>query len=112
MQAWIDSLIRGWGQDPATWPWTQFVYLAFMGLFAFIVINFAAISAGIFSWAERRGAGRLQNPGGPHPRGPLPLLPRVPAAAEMLLQEDPRPAAGRAGALPPAPPLLVVVVVL
>ncbi len=29
MQGWIDSLIRGWGQDPASWPWTQLVYLAF-----------------------------------------------------------------------------------
>ena len=54
MQGFLDNLIRGWGYDPATWPWTQFVYLFFMGLFSFLVINFAAISGGIFSWAEDR----------------------------------------------------------
>ena len=41
MQAFIDSLIAGWGFDPAKWPYTQFVYLAFMGVFSFAVINFA-----------------------------------------------------------------------
>src|SRR5205814_1250461 len=38
MQGWVDSLIRGWGYDPATWPWTQIIYLLFMGLFAFFFI--------------------------------------------------------------------------
>ena len=88
MQAWIDSLIRGWGQDPATWPWTQFVYLAFMGLFAFIVINFAAISAGIFSWAERRVAARMQSRVGPNRVGPFVFLQWVADAVKLLLKED------------------------
>ena len=88
MQNWIDSLIRGWGQDPATWAWTQFVYLAFMGLFAFIVINFAAITAGIFSWAERRVAARMQSRVGPNRVGPFGFLQWVADAVKLLLKED------------------------
>ena len=77
MQGFLDSLIRdpGWwnfhtGHDPATWPYTQFVYLAGMGAAAFLVVNFAAITAGIFSWAERRVAARIQSRVGPNRVGP------------------------------------------
>src|SRR3954451_21691369 len=98
MQGFIDSLIRGWGHDPASWPWTQIIYLAFMGLFAFVVINFAAITAGIFSWAERRVAARMQSRVGPNRLGPggfrqwvadavkpLPEAALVPAEADKFL---------------------------
>src|SRR5438445_651987 len=88
MQGWIDSLIRGWGQDPASWPWTQLVYLAFMGLFAFIVINFAAITAGIFSWAERRVAARMQSRVGPSRVGPGGFLQWIADAVKLLTKED------------------------
>jgi NADH-quinone oxidoreductase subunit H len=88
MQPWIDSLIRGWGQDPATWPWTQFIYVAFMGLFAFIVINFAAITAGIFSWAERRVAARMQSRVGPNRVGPFGFLQWIADAVKLLTKED------------------------
>ena len=88
MQGWIDSLIRGWGQDPGTWPWTQFVYVAFMGLFAFAVINFAAITAGIFSWAERRVAARMQSRVGPNRVGPGGFLQWVADAVKLLTKED------------------------
>jgi NADH-quinone oxidoreductase subunit H len=88
MQAWLDSLIRGWGHDPATWPWTQFIYLAFMGAFAFVVINFAAITAGIFSWAERRVAARIQSRVGPNRVGPGGFLQWIADAVKLLTKED------------------------
>jgi NADH-quinone oxidoreductase subunit H len=88
MQAWIDSLIRGWGHDPSSWPWTQFVYLAFMGAFSFLVINFAAITAGIFSWAERRVAARMQSRVGPNRVGPGGFLQWIADAVKLLFKED------------------------
>ena len=88
MQGFIDNLIRGWGYDPASWPWTQIVYLVFMGLFAFIVINFAAITAGIFSWAERRVAARMQSRVGPNRVGPAGFLQWIADAVKLLTKED------------------------
>jgi NADH-quinone oxidoreductase subunit H len=88
MQTFIDNLIRHYGIDPATWPWTQFVYLFFMGLFAFVVINFAAITAGIFSWAERRVAARIQSRVGPNRVGPMGFLQWVADAVKLLTKED------------------------
>jgi NADH-quinone oxidoreductase subunit H len=88
MQGWVDNIIRGWGYDPASWPWTQFIYLLFMGLFAFIVINFAAITAGIFSWAERRVAARMQSRVGPNRVGPAGFLQWIADAVKLLTKED------------------------
>ena len=88
MQSFLDSLIRNAGHDPATWPWTQFVYLAAMGAVAFAVINFAAITAGIFSWAERRVAARMQSRVGPNRVGPGGFLQWVADAVKLLLKED------------------------
>jgi len=88
MQSLIDNLIRHYGIDPATWPWTQFVYVFFMGLFAFVVVNFAAITAGIFSWAERRVAARIQSRVGPNRVGPMGFLQWVADAVKLLTKED------------------------
>jgi NADH-quinone oxidoreductase subunit H len=88
MQSFLDNLIRSAGHDPATWPWTQFVYLAGMGAIAFVVINFAAITAGIFSWAERRVAARIQSRVGPNRVGPGGFLQWVADAVKLLLKED------------------------
>jgi len=88
MQNFLDNLIRSAGHDPANWPWTQFVYLAGMGAVAFIVINFAAITAGIFSWAERRVAARIQSRVGPNRVGPGGFLQWIADAVKLLLKED------------------------
>ena len=88
MQGFLDSLIRNAGHDPGTWPWTQFVYLAGMGAAAFLVVNFAAITAGIFSWAERRVAARMQSRVGPNRVGPGGFLQWVADAVKLLLKED------------------------
>ena len=88
MQGFLDDLIRKAGHDPATWPWTQFVYLAGMAVAALIVINFAAISSGIFSWAERRIAARMQSRVGPNRVGPFGFLQWIADAVKLLLKED------------------------
>ena len=88
MQGFLDSLIRNAGHDPANWPWTQFVYLFFMGLFSFAVINFAAITGGIFSWAERRIAARMQSRVGPNRVGPGGFLQWIADAVKLLFKED------------------------
>ncbi len=88
MQGFLDNLIRSKGFDPATWQYTQFVYLAGMAAAAFIVINFAAITAGIFSWAERRVAARMQSRVGPNRVGPGGFLQWVADAVKLLLKED------------------------
>ncbi len=88
MQGFLDNLIRSRGYDPATWQYTQFVYLAGMAAAAFIVINFAAITAGIFSWAERRVAARMQSRVGPNRVGPGGFLQWVADAVKLLLKED------------------------
>jgi NADH-quinone oxidoreductase subunit H len=88
MQNFLDNLIRSWGHDPASWPWTQFIYLLGMGIAAFIVINFAAITAGIFSWAERRVAARMQSRVGPNRVGPGGFLQWIADAVKLLTKED------------------------
>jgi NADH-quinone oxidoreductase subunit H len=88
MQNFLDTLIRNAGHDPAAWPWTQFIYLLAMGAMAFVVINFAAITAGIFSWAERRVAARMQSRVGPNRVGPGGFLQWVADAVKLLLKED------------------------
>jgi NADH-quinone oxidoreductase subunit H len=88
VQGAIDSLIRSWGHDPASWPFTQFVYAALMGLAATVVINFAAITGGIFSWAERRVAARMQSRIGPNRAGPGGFLQWIADAVKLLFKED------------------------
>src|SRR5258708_37239634 len=88
MKGWMDGGSRGGGKARGTGPGGRFVYLAFMGLFAFIVINSAAISAGIFSWAERRVAARMQSRVGPNRVGPFGFLRWVADAVKLLLKED------------------------
>src|SRR5438552_3473961 len=108
MQNFLDNLIRSAGHDPATWPGMHFVYLAGMGAAAFIVINFAAITAGIFSWAERRVAARMQSRVGPNRVGPAGFLQWVADAVKLLLKEDLVPAEADAVLFRAAPYFMMV----
>jgi NADH-quinone oxidoreductase subunit H len=66
----------------------QFVYAIGIGLVAFCLVNFGAISAGLISWAERRVAGRMQSRVGPNRVGPQGLLQWVADAVKLILKED------------------------
>lgn len=89
MQRLADELVRRhFGADPAHWPYTPAIYLLVMLLGAFAVINFAAITAGIFSWAERRVAARMQSRIGPNRAGPGGFLQWIADAMKLLFKED------------------------
>jgi NADH-quinone oxidoreductase subunit H len=85
----LDAFIRQrLGRDPATWPQTQWVYAAAMLLVAFMIFNFGAISGGIFSWYERRVAGRMQSRIGPNRVGAGGFLQWIADAVKLLFKED------------------------
>lgn len=81
-------VVHLFGADPATWPWTQVVYAVVMGLIGFALVNFGAITAGIFSWAERRIAARMQSRVGPNRNGPAGFLQWIADAVKLMLKED------------------------
>jgi NADH-quinone oxidoreductase subunit H len=88
VQALLDNLIRSLGHDPATWPLAQAVYAVAMLLVAVLVITFAAVTGGIFSWAERRVAARMQSRIGPNRAGPGGFLQWIADAVKLLFKED------------------------
>ena len=51
MQEFADSLLQG---GVLTGLPTELGYALVVALFAFLVLNFIMLNAGIFSWAERR----------------------------------------------------------
>lgn len=84
----VDGLVRGWGFEPTTWGGTQWLYLLAMLVVAAVVATFAAVSAGIFSWVERRIAGRMQSRVGPNRNGPAGFFQWIADALKLLLKED------------------------
>jgi NADH-quinone oxidoreductase subunit H len=63
-------------------------YIGWMLLFGLIVFTFAAVTAGVLSWVERRIAGRMQSRIGPNRVGPQGSLQWVADGLKCLLKED------------------------
>ena len=88
-QPMLDAFVRETlGRDPATWGGTQLVYALALAVVAFVLFNFGAIFGGIFSWLERRVAGRLQSRIGPNRVGAAGFLQWLADAVKLLFKED------------------------
>jgi NADH-quinone oxidoreductase subunit H len=85
----FDAFIREkLGRDPATWAGTQWTYAVALLVAGVIMFTFAAISGGIFSWYERRVAGRIQSRIGPNRVGAGGFLQWIADAVKLLFKED------------------------
>jgi NADH-quinone oxidoreductase subunit H len=85
----VDALIREQlGKDPQSWPGAQLVYAGALLLVALVVFGFGSIAGGIFSWYERRVAGRIQSRIGPNRVGAGGFLQWIADAVKLLFKED------------------------
>ncbi|HZY04026.1 MAG TPA: NADH-quinone oxidoreductase subunit NuoH [Anaeromyxobacteraceae bacterium] len=88
-QPMLDAFVREQlGHDPASWGGTQVVYALAFVITAFVLFNFGAIFGGIFSWLERRVAGRMQSRIGPNRVGAAGFLQWLADAVKLLFKED------------------------
>ena len=88
-QPMLDAFVREQlGHDPASWGGTQLVYALAFVITAFVLFNFGAIFGGIFSWLERRVAGRMQSRIGPNRVGAAGFLQWLADAVKLLFKED------------------------
>jgi NADH:ubiquinone oxidoreductase subunit H len=79
---------KAFGVDPATWPLTEIVYVAFMFAAATAVFVFALHFAGLFIFFERRIAARMQSRVGPNRVGPNGILQWAVDGVKCLFKED------------------------
>jgi len=85
----FDAFIREkLARDPATWVGTQWLYGAVLLAAGGVMFTFAAISGGIFSWYERRVAGRIQSRIGPNRVGGGGFFQWIADAVKLLFKED------------------------
>jgi len=85
----VDWMVRTiFGQDPATWPWTQLFYGVSVGLLAFVLINFGAIISGMTVWWEMRVSSRMQSRVGYNRAGAAGFFQWVADAVKLLFKED------------------------
>ncbi len=85
----VDWMVRTiFGQDPATWPYTQLLYGVSVGLLAFVLINFGAIISGMTVWWEMRVSSRMQSRVGYNRAGAAGFFQWVADAVKLLFKED------------------------
>jgi NADH-quinone oxidoreductase subunit H len=85
----VDWMVRTvFGQDPATWPWTQLLYGVSVGVLAFVLINFGAIISGMTVWWEMRVSSRMQSRVGYNRVGAGGFFQWVADAVKLLFKED------------------------
>jgi NADH-quinone oxidoreductase subunit H len=85
----FDAFIREkLGRDPATWGGTQWLYALALMVAGVVMFTFAAIAGGIFSWYERRVAGRIQSRIGPNRVGAGGFFQWIADAVKLLFKED------------------------
>ena len=85
MQGFADSLLHG---GLLTGLPTELGYALVVALFAFLVLNFIMLNAGIFSWAERRVWARIQSRVGPNRVGPQGFLQWLADGLKNIMKED------------------------
>ncbi|MFP6663712.1 MAG: NADH-quinone oxidoreductase subunit NuoH [Deltaproteobacteria bacterium] len=85
MQEFADSLLNG---GMLTGFSTEAGYAIVIGVFAFLVLNFIMLNAGIFSWAERRVWARIQSRVGPNRVGPQGVLQWLADGIKNIMKED------------------------
>jgi len=85
----VDWMARAiFGQDPATWPYTQLLYGVSVGVLAFVLINFGAIISGMTVWWEMRVSSRMQSRVGYNRAGAAGFFQWVADAVKLLFKED------------------------
>lgn len=85
MQGFADSLLHG---GLLTGMPIELGYALVVALFAFLVLNFIMLNAGIFSWAERRIWARIQSRVGPNRVGPQGFLQWLADGLKNIMKED------------------------
>ena len=89
MKAFADKLFLNiFHIQAADSPYLALWYVLMMFLVSFILLNFAALFAGIASYVERRIAARMQNRIGPNLVGPQGILQWLADGLKMFLKED------------------------
>lgn len=85
MQGFADSLLHG---GILTGLPIELGYALVVAFFAFLVLNFIMLNAGIFSWAERRVWARIQSRVGPNRVGPQGFLQWLADGLKNIMKED------------------------
>jgi NADH-quinone oxidoreductase subunit H len=85
MQEFADSLLHG---GILTGLPIELGYALVVAFFAFLVLNFIMLNAGIFSWAERRVWARIQSRVGPNRVGPQGFLQWLADGLKNIMKED------------------------
>jgi NADH-quinone oxidoreductase subunit H len=76
------------GHDPATWPYTNLLYGAFVAVLALVILTFAAVTSGSTVWWEMRVSSRMQSRVGYNRVGAAGFFQWIADAVKLLLKED------------------------